>query len=227
MTLAAGALTAITLTATGVKTTLTLNWKSAAAGIGWQPTPAPYLFAQSRIAGSAPAMSRFLKATSLATALVARRQRDRLSRPTTRHAMAATSASDKFAAGVATATPLSMGNIVVGARLAVDTGAAAEIVEVTAITATSFNAACATAHDGSATPFAIVSAPPPDIGRGWLNLLPGSPYQDALGSAYPGRRRRRAAARDAEGDARFRAAEEGAVAERRAADETLKAPAPC
>ena len=78
-----------------------------------------------------------------------------------------------------------MANIVVGSRLLIDAGAAQETVEVTAIAATSFNAVTTQAHDGSAAPFPIVSAPSPDVGRGWLNLLPGSPYSDVLGSAYP------------------------------------------
>ena len=32
-------------------------------------------------------------------------------------------------------------------------------------------------------PFPIVSAPSPDVGRGWLNLLPGSPYADPWAAA--------------------------------------------
>ena len=41
--LSAGALTALTLTATGVKHTLTLNWQGG-SGVGWQPIPGMYPF---------------------------------------------------------------------------------------------------------------------------------------------------------------------------------------
>lgn len=182
--LSAGAPTAITLVATGVKTTLTLGWQSA-SGIGWQPVPQQYLFTQSQINRLRDTYVRFLKAASLASALsLDAKEIAYLAYDPSR--AIATSAKDKTVAGPVTLHPASMANIVVGSRLHIDTGAAQEVVEVTAITATSFNSVTTQAHDGSVSTFPIVSAPSPDVGRGWLNLLPGSPYTDVLGSAYPG-----------------------------------------
>jgi Neuraminidase-like domain len=182
--LSAGALTAITLAATGVKTTLTLSWQSA-SGVGWQPVPQQYLFTQSQINRLRDTYVRFLKAASLASALsLDANEIAYLAYDPSR--AVATSAKDKTAAGPVTLHPASMSEIVVGSRLRIDAGAAQEVVEVTAVAATNFNAVTTLAHDGSATAFPIVSAPSPDVGRGWLNLLPGSPYADALGSAYPG-----------------------------------------
>jgi hypothetical protein len=184
VTLSAGALTAITLVATGVKTTLTLGWQSA-AGVGWQPVPQQYLFTQSQINRLRDTYVRFLKAASLASALsLDAKEIAYLAYDPSR--AIATSAKDKTVTGPVTLHPASMANIAVGSRLQIDTGAAQEVVEVTAIAVASFNAVATKAHDGSVTAFPIVSAPSPDVGRGWLNLLPGSPYTDALGSAYPG-----------------------------------------
>jgi hypothetical protein len=183
--LSAGALTSIRLAATGVKTTLTLCWMSAAAGVGWQPVPAANLFTQGQISRLGDTYARFLKATSLATALAL--DADEIAYLDYNPALAvATASNSKFAAGSVAVTPASLAHIVPGVRLAVDAGVAAEIVEVTATTATSFTATFAKAHDGSATPFAIVSAPSPDAGRGWLNTLPGLPFQDPLGPTYKG-----------------------------------------
>jgi hypothetical protein len=182
--LSAGALTAITLVATGVKTTLTLGWQSA-AGVGWQPVPQQFLFTQSQINRLRDTYVRFLKAASLASALSLDAKEIAYLAFDPSHAIA-TSAKDKTVAGPVTLHPASMANIVVGSQLQIDTGAAQELVEVTAIAVTSFNAVTTQAHDGSVSAFPIVSAPSPDVGWGWLNLLPGSPYTDVLGSAYPG-----------------------------------------
>jgi hypothetical protein len=182
--LSAGALTAITLTATGVKNTLTLNWQGASGG-GWQPIPGQYLFAQSQINRLRNTYVRFLKATSLASALsLGAAEIGYLAYDPS--GAIATSAKDKTVTGPVTLHPASMANILVGSRLRIDTGVAQEVVEVTAVASTSFNALATKAHDGSVTAFPIVNAPSPDVGRGWLNLMPGSPYVDALGSAYPG-----------------------------------------
>jgi hypothetical protein len=59
-------------------------------------------------------------------------------------------------AGVATITPSSMTNIVVGASLVVDSGASQETVVVTATTATTFTATFANTHSST---WNIVSAP--------------------------------------------------------------------
>jgi hypothetical protein len=182
--LSAGALTAITLAATGVRHTLTLNWQGG-SGVGWQPIPGQYLFTQSQIDRLRDSYVRFLKPTSLASALSLDADEIAYLGYDPSHAIA-TSAKDKTVAGPVMLHPAAMANIVVGSRLQIDSGAAQEVVEVTAVTATSFNAVTTQAHDGSVTAFPIVNAPSPDVGRGWFNLLPGSPYADALGSAYPG-----------------------------------------
>ena len=182
--LSAGVLTSIALQATGVKTTLTLSWQSA-SGVGWQPVPSQYLFAQSQIDRLRNTYVRFLKAASLASALSLNADEIAFLAYDPSRAVA-TSAKDKAVAGQATLHPASMANIVVGSRLRIDSGLAQEVVEVTAVAATSFTAVMAQGHDGSTSAFPIVSAPSPDVGRGWLNGLPGSPYTDALGGAYPG-----------------------------------------
>ena len=214
VTLSAGALTPIAITATGVKTTLTLSWQSA-AGVGWQPVPGAYLFTQSQVDRLRGTYVRFLKAASLASALsldaneIAYLDFD----PSL---VVATSAKDKLAVGPATVHPASMANIAVGVRLSIDAGAAQETIEVTSVTATSFTATMANAHDGSGAPFPIASAPSPDIGRGWLNTSPGSPYRASLARQLSWRRRGLAVAQSAACSARLRAPQESAIAERRA-----------
>ncbi|QGM47133.1 hypothetical protein H2LOC_016335 [Methylocystis heyeri] len=182
--LSAGALTPIMLQATGVRNTLTLSWRSP-SGTGWQPVPAQYLFAQARLDDLRDSYVRFLKAVSLASGLsldakeIAWLAFDPLR-------AVATSCKEKTVAGPTTLHPVSMAGIRVGTRLRLDVGAAQEIVEVTAVTAASFTAQTIKPHDGSAVAFSIVSTSSPDIGLGWLNALPGAPYADAPGAAYPG-----------------------------------------
>ncbi len=75
-------------------------------------------------------------------------------------AVGTTDKTDKIGPGAGlTLTPVSMTNIVPGAVLLIDTGANAESVVVSAVTATSFTADLALAHDGTTTPFAIVNDP--------------------------------------------------------------------
>ena len=70
--------------------------------------------------------------------------------------------------------PALMANIAVGSRLANRRGTAQEVVEVTAVTATSFNAADdAKRMTARSTAFPIVGAPSPDVGRGWFNSVAG------------------------------------------------------
>jgi hypothetical protein len=182
--LSAGALTPVTLQATGVKTTLTLSWQSA-SGVGWQPIPGQYLFAQSQVDRLRDTYVRFLKAASLASALSLDADEIAFLAYDPSRAVS-TSATDKTVAGTVSLHPASMANIAVGSRLRIDSGAAQEVVEVGAVAATAFKAQTTHAHDGSTSAFPIVSAPSPDVGRGWLNGLPGSPYTDPLGGPYPG-----------------------------------------
>ena len=70
-----------------------------------------------------------------------------------------TDSTDNLAAGSVTLTPVSMANIVPGAVLVLDSGAAQETIVVTSVTATSFAATTTKPHNGSATPFPIVNDP--------------------------------------------------------------------
>jgi len=67
-----------------------------------------------------------------------------------------TTATAVGSAGSVTITPEAMTNIFVGTALLVDTGASAETVYVTAVTATTFTAVFATTHSGT---WNVVSAP--------------------------------------------------------------------
>jgi hypothetical protein len=67
ISLTAGALVPITLTATSIKTTFAVSWQSQ--GLGWQPVPAQYLYPATLVTSLGDTYVRFLKATSLASAL--------------------------------------------------------------------------------------------------------------------------------------------------------------
>ena len=75
-------------------------------------------------------------------------------------AVGTTDTIDKVGPGAGLAlTPLSMTNIVPGAVLLIDSGVNAELIVVFQVTANSFTADLAFAHDGTGTPFAIVNDP--------------------------------------------------------------------
>ena len=189
VTLSAAVLTPIQLVATGVKTTVTLCWQNG-AGLGWQPVPAQYLYPQTTMDRLRDTYVRFLKAASLATALALDANEIAYLAFDPSKA-AATTAPDKTTAGAATFHPASMANVAIGQQLAIDQGPQQETVTVIAVTASSFNAFTTKPHDGSVTPFPIVTALAPKVGMGWLNWLPGPPqppglpFQDALGAGYP------------------------------------------
>ena len=67
ISLTAGALVPITLTATSIKTTFSVSWQSQ--GPGWQLIPAQYLYPLNLVTRLGDTYVRFLKATSLATDL--------------------------------------------------------------------------------------------------------------------------------------------------------------
>ena len=190
MTLSASVLTPIKLVATGVKTTTTLCWQNG-AGLGWQPVPAQYIYPQKPMDRLRDTYVRFLKAASLASALSLTADEIAYLVFDPNKAVA-TTAKDKTAVGVATFQPASMANIALGSQLLIDySGPHQETVIVTAVTAKSFTAVTTVTHDGSVTPFPILSAPAPNVGTGWLNWLPsppnppGLPFHDALGASYP------------------------------------------
>jgi hypothetical protein len=169
--LVAGALVPLVLTATSIKTKLSVSWQSQ--GMGWQQIPGQYLYPLNLMNRLGNTYIRFLKATSLATALslVA----DEISYLGTATGYAVnTSCSETINAGNAVFTPLSMVNIAKGSVLVIDSGTAQETVTVTATTPTTFSAVTTTPHTGSATaPFPIVDQAQPAVGQGWLNSLTG------------------------------------------------------
>lgn len=181
VTLTASALVPILLTATSVKTTLTLSWQSP-PGIGWEAIPGDFLYSQSLVQRMDDTYVRFLKATSLAGGLSM--DADEIAYlGTDRTAVVETTCATAAAAGAVTFTPRAMTNIAVGSALVIDTGTLQETINVTAVTATTFTATATKAHDGTVTPFYVVSAASPDVSRGWLNFLPGTPNQNSVGGA--------------------------------------------
>ncbi len=65
--LTAGALVPITLTATSIRTTLSVSWRTT--GVGWQPIDGQCLYAGNLVSRLGSTHTRFLKATSLASDL--------------------------------------------------------------------------------------------------------------------------------------------------------------
>jgi len=65
--LVAGQLTPVTLTVTGLRTTLSVSWQGP--GLGWQLIPGQYLYSRTLVARLGDTYTRFLKAVSLAGGL--------------------------------------------------------------------------------------------------------------------------------------------------------------
>jgi hypothetical protein len=182
--LTAGTLAPIVLAATSIKTTFAFGWQSP-PGLGWGVAPSASLYPQNLVTRLGDTYVRFLKATSLASAL-------QLSAPEIAWLgadparTANTTCASITAVGSAQFTPLSMANIEVGGTLAIDTGAAQETVTVSpAAFPTSFTALTTRPHNGAAAPFPIVGVAAPAINRGWLNALPGQPDPDPVGAPLP------------------------------------------
>jgi peptidoglycan hydrolase-like protein with peptidoglycan-binding domain len=167
--LTAGALAPITLTVSGLKSNLSVSWESV--GLGWQAISGRYLYSATLLSRLRATYLRLLKATSLAGALSL--SADEMAYLGTKPGLRISTADkrDKLAAGNSVFTPLSMTNIQAGSVLILDSGAAQEAITVSATTPTTFSAATTKAHDGTVTPFPIVSQSAPVIGRGWLNFL--------------------------------------------------------
>jgi GH18 family chitinase len=181
--LVAGALVPIVLTATSIKTTLSLSWQSL--GLGWQVVPGQYLYPLTLVSRLGNTYVRFLKATSLATVLSLTANEIAYLGTATNFAVN-TSNATATPAGNAQFTPSSMTNIAAGSVLVIDSGSAQETVTVTAVTPTTFSALAAHAHDGTITPFAVVDHASPDIGHGWLNFLTGTQDPDLATAARLG-----------------------------------------
>jgi peptidoglycan hydrolase-like protein with peptidoglycan-binding domain len=173
--LTAGALAPITLTVGGIKSNLSVSWRSL--GLGWQVIPGSRLYSAALIHSLRATYLRFLKTASLAEALSLTANETAYIGTNTAFRVNTSDGHDKLATGNNVFTPLAMTNIRPGSLLVLDTGAAQEIVTVTATTATTFSAVTTKTHDGTASPFPIVNQLSPVIGRGWLNFLPaaGSP----------------------------------------------------
>ena len=167
--LTAGTLTPIAISVASTKTSVTISWQSQ--GLGWQVIPSQYLYSATLVERLAASCTRFFKAVSLASALsLAASELAWLGADPTR-CVNSTDGTNNIAPGNAVFTPASMANITVGSALVVDSGAAQETVTVLTVTATTFTATMAKAHNGQASPFPIVSQAAPTIGRGWLNAL--------------------------------------------------------
>jgi peptidoglycan hydrolase-like protein with peptidoglycan-binding domain len=168
ISLVAGLLVPIVLTVTSIKTTLSVRWKSL--GLGWEVIPGEYLYSLSLVNRLSDTYVRFLKATSLATALSLTANEIAYLDTATNFSVN-TTCGTKITPGSAIFTPLSMNNIVVGSVLIIDSGSAQETVTVTATTPATFSAVAVNPHDGTASSFAIVDRSFPTIGQGWLNTL--------------------------------------------------------
>lgn len=179
--LTAGALMPLTLTVSNLKGMLALSWQSV--GMGWQIIPGTALYPLNLVNRLRTVYVRFLKATSLASALALSADELADLGTYTSFQVNTQDGHDNLAAGTVAFTPVSMTNIRTGSVLIIDSGAAQEAVTVTATTATTFSAVTTKAHNGTATPFAIVNQSLPNIGRGWMNFMPASGSPDAPTSA--------------------------------------------
>lgn len=174
ITLTLGTLTPIALTVTSAKSLVVLGWRSA-PGVGWTPVPAPALYPQAPYDALQATYVRFAKAVSFAASLSLTANEIAWLGTDTARAVETTSASTVAVGPPAAFVTASVANLAVGERLVIGTGAAQEVVSVASVTADGFTAAAALAHNGSASPFAIISQPQAALNRGWLNTLAGAP----------------------------------------------------
>lgn len=118
----AGTLAPIVLSATSIKTTLAFGWQSP-PGLGWGVVPSASLYPQNLVTRLSNTYVRFLKATSLASALqLTAIEIAWLGTDTT--LAVNTSCTGTTGVGSAQFTPQSMANIEVGGTLTIDTGSA-------------------------------------------------------------------------------------------------------
>jgi peptidoglycan hydrolase-like protein with peptidoglycan-binding domain len=175
--LQAGTPTPIVLTATSLTGALSVTWEGR--GFGRTAIPAESLYSATLIDNLNATYVRFLKTASLATALSLTASEIADLGTAKRFRVNTTDSLDNLPGGNATFTPASMTNIMAGKTLVISSGAAAqEVVTVAGIAAappatipSKFTATTAMPHDGTATPFPIVSQSLPNIGEGWLNFL--------------------------------------------------------
>jgi Neuraminidase-like domain len=182
ISLTAGQLVPITITATSIKTTFSVSWTSS--GLGWQVVPGAYLYSQNLVSRLGNSYVRFLKATSLATALSLTAPEISYLGTSTAFSVNTTSSSTTTP-GAAQITPRSPANIATNSVLVIDDGTAQETITVTTLTPTGFTATTVSAHDGSANPFAVVSHAQPSVGQGWLNFLIGQGWLSSVPAQDP------------------------------------------
>jgi hypothetical protein len=172
ISLQAGTPIPITLTATSIKTTFSVSWTSK--GLGWQSIPTASLYPFNLVNRLANTYTRFLKATTLASALSLTAREIAYLGTATNYTVNTTCAST-VAPGTATFTPASITNITVGSELLIDSGTNSELVTVTSVDPAAapptFTAVVTKPYDGSTTPFTVISASRPNISQGWLNFL--------------------------------------------------------
>ena len=177
--LQAGALVPINISVTSIKTTFSVSWQSQ--GLGWQTIPSLYLYAQNLVNRLGNTYVRFLKTTSLATALSLTANEIAYLGTASTYSVNTNCASKVAVGSNVLFTPQSMNNIAIGSTLVIDSGNAQETVSVIAIAknpsgnAIGFKANTTLPHDGSATPFPIVDKAQAVIGSGWLNSLAAVP----------------------------------------------------
>src|SRR5207253_465416 len=131
ISLKAGTLTPIALTATSLKGALAVNWESL--GLGRTVIPGEYLYSATLVDNLNITYVRFLKASSLATALSLTADEIAYLGTATSFRVNTTDSRDDVQAGSSTTlTPASMSNINAGSALVIDSGAPQEVVTVTA-----------------------------------------------------------------------------------------------
>lgn len=164
-----------------VRNAVSVSWSSL--GLGSQIIPGEYLYSSTLVDRLQATYVRFLKVTSLATSLSLTANEIAWLGTDTNLRVNTTDNHDKLVPGSNTFTPMSMANISKGSTLVIDVGDAQEIVTVTAKTATTFTATTLKPHDGTVTPFPIVSEALPNVGQGWLNFLAVSQDPDPATAA--------------------------------------------
>lgn len=184
ISLTAGELVPIEITASSLNSSLALTWQSS--GLGVQDIPHANLYSDTLMDHLQTAYIRFLKASSLATNLSLTADEITYLGTSANYAVNTTDSADTIPAGSVTLTPASMENISPGSMLVLDTGDAQEVVLVIATTATTFTTVTQKPHNGKTTPFPIVDWPVGGTGQGWLNLLNVSPIaSSSTAPLYP------------------------------------------
>jgi peptidoglycan hydrolase-like protein with peptidoglycan-binding domain len=178
VSLQAGVLTPIVLSAESIATTLSVAWHSQ--GTGWQAIPGECLYSLELLDRLGNTYARFLKATSLAGAL-SLSAAEIASLGTGASVAVDTASASKTDPGMATFAPASMANIAVGSELVIDgpplipdpvTGIDRPGSQETVTVARTEPAMAPTAFDR------------PALGEGWINALAGDPADSELAAAH-------------------------------------------